>query len=308
MKKIVALVLSLVMVLGLATTAFAAPNEYDMYAADSSMNAMLALGTPKYTNQTFEEVAANTNLDGSGNVAYLVNKDAANLAGTPSYWVKTTTPTTESFAVTYEGKTDVLFYVDKTTVQDKGIFYYAGSATAFDKFSTFDKCGYATVTPGADDVYFQTAKSAVLNIAYKAAATTGIDQTKNYLLDGEVVTVGAAVTDTVKVVDHHFVANNYAYDTVKKVNVPTSALCTYCLTTSSVIYKDGKVPAGTAYYELYEGQTATDYSVVVAAAAPSTPAGDKVESAETFDAGIAMYVGMSVMAAAGSAVVLKKKD
>ena len=42
-------------------------------------------------------------------------------------------------------------------------------------------------------------------------------------------------------------------------------------------------------------------------AAP-TPAGDKVESAETFDAGIAMYVGMSIMAAAGSAVVLKKKD
>ena len=36
--------------------------------------------------------------------------------------------------------------------------------------------------------------------------------------------------------------------------------------------------------------------------------GDKVESPKTFDAGIAMYVGMSVMAAAGSAVVLKKKD
>ena len=34
----------------------------------------------------------------------------------------------------------------------------------------------------------------------------------------------------------------------------------------------------------------------------------KVESAETFDAGIAMYVGMSVMAAAGSAVVLKKRE
>ena len=36
---------------------------------------------------------------------------------------------------------------------------------------------------------------------------------------------------------------------------------------------------------------------------------DKVQSAATFDAGIAMYVGMSVMAAAGSAVVIgKKKD
>ena len=306
MKKIVALVLSLVMVLGLATTAFAAANEYDMYAATSSMNAMLALGKPTYTNQTFEEVAANTNLDGSGNVAYLVNKDAANPAGAPSYWVKTATPTTESFAVTYEGKTDVLFYVDKTKVQDKGIFYYAGSATAFDKFSTFDKCGYATVTPGADDVYFQTAASAALNVAYLAAATTGTVQTSNYLLDGEVVTI--ANSTGVKVVDHHFVANNYVYDTAKKVNVPTSALCTYCLETSSVIYKDGKVPAGTAYYELYEGNATTGYSVVVAAAAPSTPAGDKVESAETFDAGIAMYVGMSVMAAAGSAVVLKKKD
>lgn len=43
-------------------------------------------------------------------------------------------------------------------------------------------------------------------------------------------------------------------------------------------------------------------------AGSSDAAGDKVESAETFDAGIAMYVGMSVMAAAGSAVVLKKKD
>ena len=51
-----------------------------------------------------------------------------------------------------------------------------------------------------------------------------------------------------------------------------------------------------------------------ASAATDAPAadkdadGEKVESAETFDAGIAMYVGMSVMAAAGSAVVLKKKD
>ena len=41
-----------------------------------------------------------------------------------------------------------------------------------------------------------------------------------------------------------------------------------------------------------------------------TPSTDKtVTSADTFDAGIAMYVGMSVMAAAGSAVVIgKKKD
>ena len=50
------------------------------------------------------------------------------------------------------------------------------------------------------------------------------------------------------------------------------------------------------------------YWVDTAVVTPSTDS-DKVQSAETFDAGIAMYVGMSVMAAAGSAVVIgKKKD
>ena len=43
--------------------------------------------------------------------------------------------------------------------------------------------------------------------------------------------------------------------------------------------------------------------------ATTTPSTDKtVNSADTFDAGIAMYVGMSVMAAAGSVVVLKKRE
>ena len=44
-------------------------------------------------------------------------------------------------------------------------------------------------------------------------------------------------------------------------------------------------------------------------AVATTPSTDKtINSADTFDAGIAMYVGMSVMAAAGSAVVLKKRE
>ena len=279
-------------------------DKFDLYLADKTMNAMLALEKPAVSDLTFNEVGANTNLDGSGNVAYIV-------ANNGEYYVKTTTPTTESYAVTYAGKTTVLYYVDVADVQNANAFAYAGSATAFDKFSTFDKCGYVTVAqmPAATDVYFQTAASAALNVAYKAAATTGTDVTKNYLLDGEVVTVAT----TVPVVDHKFVASGYKYDTVKKINVPTSALCTKCLETSSVIYKDGKVPAGTKYYELWDGNTTTDYSVVATVAPVGgtvvTPSTDKVTSAETFDAGIAMYVGMSVMAAAGSAVVIgKKKD
>ena len=279
-------------------------DKFDLYLADKTMNAMLALEKPAVSGLAFNEVGANTNLDGSGNVAYIV-------ANNGEYYVKTTTPTTESYAVTYAGKTTVLYYVDVADVQNANAFAYAGSATAFDKFSTFDKCGYVTVAqmPAATDVYFQTAAGAALNVAYKAAATTGTDVTKNYLLDGEVVTVAT----TVPVVDHKFVASGYKYDTVKKINVPTSALCTKCLETSSVIYKDGKVPAGTKYYELWDGNNTTDYSVVATVApvggAVVTPSTDKVTSAETFDAGIALYVGMSVMAAAGSAVVIgKKKD
>ena len=56
--------------------------------------------------------------------------------------------------------------------------------------------------------------------------------------------------------------------------------------------------------------TANGYVLLGSVYAPVvTPSTDKtVTSAEPFDAGIAMYVGMSVMAAAGSAVVLKKRE
>ena len=62
--------------------------------------------------------------------------------------------------------------------------------------------------------------------------------------------------------------------------------------------------AAVKYYIVLENATYTGTYV------PSVPSTDKVvQSADTFDAGIAMYVGMSVMAAAGSAVVIgKKKD
>ena len=90
------------------------------------------------------------------------------------------------------------------------------------------------------------------------------------------------------------------------------ALCGICGAQAN-LYKDGKIPAGSVVDDvLVLGTPATNYNVVITSAGtyvPSVPSTDKVTSAETFDAGIAMYVGMSVMAAAGSAVVIgKKKD
>ena len=124
------------------------------------------------------------------------------------------------------------------------------------------------------------------------------------LVDGEIVVayqVGATDGAALTLNEHAF--SPIAYDKT----TPVKALCGLC-GAEAVVYKNNKAPAGSDYIDVTFGTTA--YDLVIVAASAGTPAvdGEKVESAETFDAGIAMYVGMSVMAAAGSAVVLKKKD
>jgi len=70
----------------------------------------------------------------------------------------------------------------------------------------------------------------------------------------------------------------------------------------ALIYRD-------AGYDITNWVDEDLYLIKTSTPSATTPSTDKVTSAETFDAGIAMYVGMSVMAAAGSAVVIgKKKD
>ena len=105
----------------------------------------------------------------------------------------------------------------------------------------------------------------------------------------------------------------YRATDVKGHQVPVSVECKDCEKTFKVVYKTAfdntwvngvdyvNYPFTADYYIVLE--SATSAPVVT----PSTDS-DKVQSAETFDAGIAMYVGMSVMAAAGSVVVLKKRE
>ena len=213
MKKIVALVLSLVMVLGLATTAFAAEDKYDLYKADATMAAALKAETPAGT-VTFSEVPAKVNKDGTGNVAY-IKVDTVGAYTFDGFATKNAAPTVESYAVCEAGKTTVLYYIDIDTTAAEANFYYSASVTAFNSFSAYNKCGCVTETPAADAVYFKTAAGDVY-LAGKAGTGT------NYLLDGKVVSAAAAKT----VVDHTFIYNNYVYDATLKTNVPTSAPCT----------------------------------------------------------------------------------
>ena len=110
-------------------------------------------------------------------------------------------------------------------------------------------------------------------------------------------------------------ATKQSFDT--KTGVITSVKCPDCKGVVAV-YKNAGVFDGKVYKQITVGVAKNYYYVAGTAAntitgtivgVPTTPSTDKVQSAETFDAGIAMYVGMSVMAAAGSAVVIgKKKD
>ena len=116
----------------------------------------------------------------------------------------------------------------------------------------------------------------------------------------------------------YIVGHTYDYDakTVNGDKTVTAVFCEEC--DAQFAFVEGtladavkKFGAGNFYdntvtklgvAKLYVAKTAAGSAVV-------TPSTDKVTSAATFDAGIAMYVGMSVMAAAGSAVVIgKKKD
>ena len=107
------------------------------------------------------------------------------------------------------------------------------------------------------------------------------------------------------------VAHTYAVNTYNTTDKSVATLkCTACKQVFTVLTEKQVKTMAPASYAKVTATDANAYFIAVAAApAAGTTTGTVVESAKTFDAGIAMYVGMSVMAAAGSAVVIgKKKD
>ena len=141
---------------------------------------------------------------------------------------------------------------------------------------------------------------------YYAAASSNADNTL-VRYKNEFVLVGAKL-DAEPLVPHAFMIAPGDCKWSIKDNELSSVKCT-CDDTFKVVQDIKGLKAG-SYYALGDG----NYVVLKATSSGKLPSGttvvpstDKVQSADTFDAGIAMYVGMSIMAAAG-AVVLKKRE
>ena len=118
------------------------------------------------------------------------------------------------------------------------------------------------------------------------------------LVDGKLVNLDG--TD-VKVKEHNWSVSASKVENGKVI--PTEAVCGICGSKSTAIYETGKAPAGSKVETL---NGVTGYVVVPNGASTTTPAGNTT-SPKTFDAGIAMYVGMALTSVAGSAVVIGKK-
>ena len=187
---------------------------------------------------------------------------------------------------TIKGKTVPVLYLKEIGSQN-----YIAAATEFTNFGK--ACGQVKVTPVAGTKYYTyTDANDVVYVYAQDVSTGAMANTTDFLLvNNKMVPVVTTNLNTYKV------PHSWAFSKNAK-GVVDSAKCVDCGVTAAVYSTYTAVPTGADY--IREGA----YFLVINAPVVT----DKVESAETFDAGIAMYVGMSVMAAAGSAVVLKKRE
>ncbi|MEI3091325.1 MAG: hypothetical protein V8S83_03280 [Oscillospiraceae bacterium] len=287
MKKIVAVVLAMVMALALCTTAFAATKT-------------------------------ETKVDKTG-YSLLDVKDNSTITIDGDEFTKTVT---DKEVVTSGSKTTTTYYADKYVITVNSVatpFYACDAAIAEYKLVKGSTVVFLTKTDlskGTDKVAtaYVEAKDAADQKCGDVTEDSYTIEGKNYVaggsnfavLNGKFVTYGAESTT----VDHDFtkaLKKTSGYFTTDTKGVVNTVKCETCGKSFNVVKTVDKTYTGSVKTVTFEGETTAMY--VLTGTATATPAGSTgtTTSPKTFDAGIAMYVGMALTSVAGSAVVIGKK-
>ena len=323
MKKIVALVLSLVMALSLCTVAF---GEVD-YIENGLYGANKATGEPNYKAfyGVVETKDAKVYADGTGNVTYYVWKEAKGAtnadgsAVTADGWyyvpcsydeadyVVNTNGSFTTYVKAYAPDPDFTeAHYDKTlTAQDKN----AGPATCTTAHYRVD--GYVD---SLGNFYVKSNTGAIRALVGKVIVK--VDPTKAYenvVYASHVLLKGTADKNGYDVCKCAICGGTFAC--TKDLNVLAANKISlndvfgYVNDDAKAVIKDNN-EAG-KYNMPVATDLAGDYTYCWQLTAGTTTTTDTnkdgVTSAKTFDAGVAMYVGMSLLSVAGGAVVIGKK-
>ena len=284
MKKIIATVLAMVMALALCTTAFAA-SKYVLYDEDKkSTDIMVTKTDASSKNKT---TLYYTYVDENDATRYLVPADKSNYDGY------------------VEGNYVKEVNADEDTI-DNFISYADGKLVKMTAKSGEKVERNCTTSVFDTDVYFDKDSAAFV----KVEDGTG---TYNMLYNGVILSVDD-VTDEIAEGSHLWIKGDKVDDgiyNVKCASCGATAVAYETLKlagTKTVVKYDQAKGIATAndMEKNWEGDLLdSDWYVTTSASTDTKTDGNK--SPKTFDAGIAMYVGMALTSVAGSAVVIGKK-
>jgi len=294
MKKIIATVLAMVMALALCTTAF---------AADLTIDGVNYTKVAPGTDLTLEKVYTK---DGDTSDQYYIQ------TGTNTIRVATDAEVAvikaQGFSkATLAKMTDAGYLFDVYQAADGKYYAQAAVVDAYDKANNTNKANAATKEGNANVAkvfyfgkdlgsavaYYQFASNDTLKTAaattvlYKTANTFGANKAPVYTNLAGTATY-ALVSDTDWM--------DKDKDAVGKLSKIYYSQPENARTLLNAAGKDVNLAADNGYY----------YVLTEKAADTNTSTGNK-PSPKTFDAGIAMYVGMALTSVAGSAVVIGKK-
>ena len=276
MKKIIATVLAMVMALALCTVAFADTQKYDAYDAET--------GHADYVAKYLKYNKGDANSTPKKIAFYQFYEDEALTQPiTGAKFVAVTKAADADYVLKYNGKDTVAMYL--AIIADET---YDGDGTAYTNIGK--KCGQYKLAAGeTSDTKFYTAVNPTTD---KVELFKKVENgSKKFLVGSKVVTC-----DLVGALEDVVLSHNWMIDTDKMV-----AKCVDCGTTGKVYKTFVEVPNGVTPDQV-QGMF-----VVADKTASADNKTDSNKSPKTFDAGIAMYVGMALTFVAGSAVVIGKK-